>query len=233
MNILAVDTSTAVISVAITDEDKVIAEYSINNLKMHSQKIMVLIDEVLNSCRMTVADIDCFAAATGPGSFTGLRIGISTIKGLGYAANKQVVGISTLDGIAANVFSLCGLICPVIDARNEQVYTAAYKYNEKDRVPICAFDYMAVSVSDLCDMLDKTGERVIMTGDACRAYGNKFLQTLGNKCLIAPPHLHLCHASSIASLAWTKATNGETQNADSLLPFYIRQSQAERKSSCE
>lgn len=233
MNILAIDTSTAVLSVAIVSDDKVLAEYSINNLKMHSQKIMLVIDEVLKCCNMGIEDIDCYAVATGPGSFTGLRIGICTIKGFAYATEKPVVGIPTLDGLAANVLTLNNLICSIIDARNDQVYTAVYRYDEEKQIPVCITDYMAIAVDELLDILEKMGQSITVVGEASNLYGNRFLERLGSRCIIAPPHLNLCKASSISRLASLKAKSGNVQQSTDLLPFYIRQSQAERMANCD
>ena len=127
MKILAIDTSSAVASAAILEDGKLIAEYILNNKKTHSQKIMPMIDEIIKDSDLTINDIDVFAAAYGPGSFTGLRIGVATAKALAHAVNKPLVEVSTLEGIAYNAVYSDLLLCPIMDARRNQVYNAVYK----------------------------------------------------------------------------------------------------------
>ena len=124
MNILAVDTSANVAAAALVSGGKLLAESMLNNKTTHSEKLMPMIDFVLKNSGMDITDIDLFAVANGPGSFTGLRIGVSTVKGLAHAVNKPIVGISTLAGLAYNLFETDGLISPIMDARRSQVYNA-------------------------------------------------------------------------------------------------------------
>lgn len=233
MRILAVDTSAAVMSAAIVDENSVLAEYSINNKKMHSQNLMPAIEGMLESCGTDINSIDCFAAAVGPGSFTGLRIGVCTIKGFAYAMDKPVVGIPTLDGLAYNAFVMDMVVCPVMDARNEQVYTAAYKHVTTGGIPRRITDYMAVHVDELMEKLSEMKEHVFLLGDGVLAYGDRFLKGLKDRCHFAPAHINIHRASSIGHLALIKAKAGEVQQNTDLLPFYLRQSQAERKFGSE
>lgn len=233
MKVLAVDTSAEVMSAAIVDENNVLAEYSINNKKMHSQNLMPAIKHMIEFCGTDINSIDCFAAAVGPGSFTGLRIGVCTVKGLAYAMNKPVIGISTLDGLAYNAFMPGMIVCPVMDARNEQVYTAVYECNKDEGIPLRITDYMAAHVDELMEKLSGMKEHVFLLGDGVLSYGDRFLKGLKGRCRLAPAHMNIHRASSIGRLALIKAEAGEVRESAELLPFYLRQSQAERKFKCE
>jgi len=128
LRVLAIDTSSVVATVAIMDDEKLIGEYVLNHKQTHSQKIMPMIEELLASSELRIQDIDVFAVASGPGSFTGLRIGAATMKGLAHAMNKPIIGVSTLDGLAFNLPYCNYIISPIMDAKNEQVYNALYKW---------------------------------------------------------------------------------------------------------
>ncbi len=227
MIVLAIDTSSIVATAAIMDDDKLIGEYILNHKKTHSQKIMPMIKEVLNSAQLEVNDIDVFAIANGPGSFTGLRIGAATIKGLAHAVDKPVVSISTLDGLAFNLPFCKYLICPMMDARREQVYNALYKW--KDDTFYITEEHRALSIDVLIQELREKNEKVIFTGDGVPVFQEKLINELGELCKFAPLSARMQRASSIAALALEKAKNGELESYMSFAPFYLRKSQAERE----
>ncbi|MGE4282117.1 MAG: tRNA (adenosine(37)-N6)-threonylcarbamoyltransferase complex dimerization subunit type 1 TsaB [Clostridia bacterium] len=227
MKVLAVDTSSIVATVAIIDEDKLIGEYVLNHKKTHSQKLMPMIQEILSIAELTVQDIDIFAVANGPGSFTGLRIGAATIKGLAHAMDKPLVGISSLDGLAFNLPFCKYLICPIMDARREQVYNALYQWIDKTFYMIEG--HRAISIEQLIEELKEKREKVIFTGDAVAVYRDKLIDALGDLCEFAPISSRMQKASSIAGLALQKVSLGEVENYMTFSPTYLRKSQAERE----
>lgn len=231
MKVLAVDTSSIVATVALMDESRLIAEFTLNQNKTHSQRLMPMIKELLDYSGMKVDEIDIFAAASGPGSFTGLRIGITTIKAMAYAANKPVVGVVTLDGLAYNIPYFDGIVCPIMDARNEQVYCSVYKAGEGG-LPERLSDYMAIPVIELVRHISHFGGKPIFLGDGAAAYRSLLLKELNRICEFATANLCLHRASSIASCAIIKARAGELEDSVGFVPFYLRQSQAERLFGC-
>lgn len=227
MKILAVDTSTMVASVAIVDNTKLLAEYSINHKKTHSQKLMPMINEVMHSLELYPADIDIFAASNGPGSFTGLRIGITTIKAMAYGAQKKVVGVPTLDALAYNILENDVLLCPIMDARNNQVYTAIYKVEHNNQVKIT--EYMGVQLNELVKIIKGKNQKVVFNGDAVELYKEFLLDKLGDMCGFPPENLMMQRASSVAHVARRLLAEGLTENCFDMVPFYLRKSQAERE----
>ncbi|HZJ83667.1 MAG TPA: tRNA (adenosine(37)-N6)-threonylcarbamoyltransferase complex dimerization subunit type 1 TsaB [Clostridia bacterium] len=240
MKVLAIESSGMVAAVAIASEEKLIGEFLLDHRKTHSQQLMPLIEQLLNNLDMELGDMDLLAVSEGPGSFTGLRIGISTVKGLAQALNKEVIGIPSLDGLAYNLAFRDGLICPIIDARREQVYTSIYRWNSlhKDgdgqgsleRID----DYMAIPLRELIQKLKQYNENMIFNGDGVPVYWNILKEELGDRAYRAPINLLMQRASSIASLALTRSEEIRTKEVKTkgyieLLPFYLRKSQAEQK----
>ena len=215
------DTSSVNATVAVCDENKILGEYTIAGDRAHSQIIMPMLEELLKKCSLSVGDIDVFAVALGPGSFTGLRIGIAAMKTFASTLNKKIIGISSLDIVAANFFLNDKYICPIFDARRSDVYNAVYKNNKKitnDR--ICDIDTV------LGEMADK---EVIFAGDGITKYSEKIKKANNPNWFIAPCNLSHQKASALASIAAFKAKNNEFDEFDSVLPIYIRPSQAERE----
>lgn len=227
MKVLAIDTSTAVAAVALMDDEKLLGEYSINNKKTHSQKLMVMIDEIMKNLDIRPSDIDVFAASIGPGSFTGLRIGVTTAKAMAYATNKPVVGVPTLDSLAYNIVTSNFIICPILDARNSQVFTALYEISDKklDRLT----EYMGIPVSELVNIIRQKGKKVIFIGDAIHLHKEYFKSELGENCEFAPLGNRLQRGASVAELALMMAKEGKVTSSFELVPFYLRKSQAERE----
>ncbi|AOT69998.1 tRNA (adenosine(37)-N6)-threonylcarbamoyltransferase complex dimerization subunit type 1 TsaB [Geosporobacter ferrireducens] len=227
MLILALDTSSIVASVALMDEEKLIGEYIINHEKTHSQKLMPLIEALLTDCEHKLEEVDVIAVAEGPGSFTGLRIGVATAKGLAHGLDKPVVGISTLDGLAFNMPYCEGLICPILDARRNQVYTAVYKW--EDGMLNRIFEPVAVSIEALTEQLKQRPEKVVFLGDGVKANEGFLREHLGNRVLLATQSAVMQRASSIAELALQKAKDGKLDSFYGLIPEYLRKSEAERQ----
>lgn len=228
MKVLALDTSAMVAAAAVMDEEKLLGEFLINHKRTHSQKLMPMISELLNSIELKPADIDIFAVSKGPGSFTGLRIGVTTIKAMAYALNRPVVSVPTLDALSYNMFPLDGyLSCPIMDARNDQVYTAVYKMSgmRQERMT----DYMGVHVSELVALLGGMNQKVVFAGDAVPLHREYLSRELGSSCLFAPGFLLGQRASSVAQLALLNAKDGLLESSFDTVPFYLRKSQAERE----
>lgn len=227
MKILALETSSMVASVAVISEDKLLAEFTINNKKTHSQMLMPIVEQVTEGLALTLSDIDVFAVSGGPGSFTGIRIGVATVKSLAQALNKPVVGVSGLDGLAYNLVNFNGIICPMMDARNAQVYTCLYRSNgeEINRLK----EYMAVRVAELISMIQESGETVMFCGDGLLLHKNLLSEKLGERAKFSQSVFTFQKASSIAFLALQKAKLSDLSTYNELQPFYLRKSQAEQK----
>jgi|LSQX01.3.fsa_nt_gb tRNA threonylcarbamoyladenosine biosynthesis protein TsaB len=226
MRVLAVDTASVVATAAVIDKDKLICEHVLNHKKTHSEKIMPMIEEILNSSEIDIKDIDIFAAAVGPGSFTGLRIGIAAIKGFAQAIDRPVVGVSTLEGLAYNTGINQYILSPIMDARRNQVYNAIYKWNNNELEEIEA--PRALALGELMKEIINNKRQVIFTGDGVDVYKETLLSELGNLCILAPYNQRINRASSIAEIALRKAEKGEIQDYSTFVPFYLRKSQAEQ-----
>ena len=223
MRILAVDTSASVASCAIVEDEKLVCEQILNNKLTHSQTIMPMIASALTQSELTTADIDLFAAVTGPGSFTGLRIGVSAVKALAHAASKPCAAVSALEAMAYNLICADCIIAPIMDARRGQVYNALYRAEELVLKELAA--PRAISIEKCCDELIKIGGRVIFLGDGLPVYRSVIRERLGSAAIFAPANINAQMAGSAAVLAKSK----EQIRYDELVPFYLRKSQAERE----
>lgn len=226
MRILAIDTSTTAATCAILDDGNLISEYIIDNKKTHSQKIMPMIKEIFESQDIKIEDIDVFAASVGPGSFTGLRIGIATIKSFGHAFEKPVIGVPTIDALAYNLAGFNGVIVPIIDARRERVYTGIYKWDNDKIVVLREQDVL--NIDELLEILEDLNEKIIFNGDAIDLYRNKISEKI-KSASFAPNYLCMPKGSSVGYLAYLKAKNNEYEDHFTLTPDYLRKSQAERE----
>ncbi|KAB3532423.1 tRNA (adenosine(37)-N6)-threonylcarbamoyltransferase complex dimerization subunit type 1 TsaB [Alkaliphilus pronyensis] len=227
MKLLAVDTSSIVATVAVMDEDKLIAEAVINNQKNHSQRLMPLIKEVLDNSNLSPADIDVYAAALGPGSFTGLRIGITTVKAMAQAMNKPVVGISTLDSLAYNLPFCNSYICPIIDAQRNNAYTALYIW-DNNGIKLHN-EHAILHIDELIKKIKTLQRTTIFLGDGINIFKDKLNENLGSLGVIAPSSVAIPRASSVAALAIKKAKAGELVSPEEIVPIYMRKSQAEKQ----
>jgi len=219
MNILAVDTSGNVCSAAVLRGEKLLSESYMDDKKTHSETIAPMVDECLARVGMEVNDIDLFCCAVGPGSFTGLRIGTALIKAFAHASGKPAVGVNTLDALAANVSGTSEMVCPMIDARRGEVYTATYRDGER------VSDYRAVPLESVLSEL--RGESVMFVGDGAMNYREKIVQA-SPSFRIAHSGMVLQRASSVGLVGRRMAQNGDAQDAYTLEPFYLRETQAER-----
>ena len=223
MNILAIDTSSLNATVSVINDEKLLGEFTISNKNTHSQIIMPMLDEMLKFAGLDIDDIDVFATAIGPGSFTGLRIGIATAKALCQGGDKKIIGISSLYGLSENVYEEGKIICPIIDARRGDVYNALYLNGEcmqKDRV---------INIETLLDELKDSNEKIIFVGDGVLLHKDLLTQKLSEKAEFASPSKIMANASSIANLALKRAKNNDFDDIYKLEPIYLRQSQAERE----
>jgi len=227
LKILAIDTSSVVAAVAVMDNDRLLGEYIINHKKTHSQKLMPMVSELMSSLELKPSDIDVFAASSGPGSFTGLRIGITTIKAMAYAVKKPVIGVPTLDALAYNIPVTESLICPIMDARNNQVYTALYRRERGTLTNIT--EYLGVPIPEIVEIIKGKNQKVIFVGDAVEIHKEFIGEELGDMCEFAPGSLLFQRASSVAQAAKVRVLNGMLENSFDLVPFYLRKSQAERE----
>lgn len=226
MLILAVDTSTAVATVVVAKDSEIVGEYLINHKKTHSQKLMPMIESVLKELEIKISDIDVFGACIGPGSFTGLRIGITSIKAMAYVKNKPTVGVHSLEVLAYNISPSTSLVCPMIDARNRQVFTCIYEWKDGAYRPIT--EQMGVGIEELVEVVKNTGKHTIFLGEAVLLHRDFFKETLGDICGFALPHQMLCKAGSLFQAVSIKISEGKFLNSFELEPFYLRLSQAER-----
>jgi len=227
---LAVDTSTATAGIAVADENGLLAEFLLKDKKTHSQKLVPMMKEILDSLKLELSDMDVFAAVTGPGSFTGLRIGVTTIKTIAYALKKPVVGIPSLDALAnAAVVPDGTLVCPIMDARNNQVYTALYK--PQNGLMANLSGYMGLHISELVKQIDEKypGANVLFAGDGVPLHREFLRIELKDRCSFMPPFTYQMMAAPAAQLALTLHARGESIGCDELVPFYLRPSQAERE----
>lgn len=226
MRILALDSSGLVASVAIVEEEGTIAEYTINYKKTHSQTLLPMLDEVVRMCGIDLNTIDGIAVSGGPGSFTGLRIGAATAKGLGLALEKPLIHVPTVDALAYNLYGTQGVICPIMDARRNQVYTGIYTFEETFQV---VEEQMAVSVVELIEKLNAQTQIVTFLGDGVPVYKDQLLEGLRVPVRFAPAHMNRQRGASVGVLGIHYMEEGRVEPARDHKPDYLRVSQAERE----
>ncbi|MGD1972487.1 MAG: tRNA (adenosine(37)-N6)-threonylcarbamoyltransferase complex dimerization subunit type 1 TsaB [Desulfobacterales bacterium] len=225
MKILALDTATQSCSVAIIDGEQLLAELTRANVKTHSRHLMDLIETVCLAADLSVRDMDGFAVTIGPGSFTGLRIGISTIKGLAFSLSKPVAGVSSLEALAWQCAQSAYLICPLLDARKKEVYAGRYRFkNNKLKRDI------AESVVSPAEAVSGIREPCLFVGNAAQIYRGNISAKLGELAHFASPAQHTIRASSIAWLSMSGFQRKQTEDVALLVPHYIRKPDAEIKS---
>ena len=227
MKLLALDSSGLVASVAILDGETLVAEYTLNYKKTHSQTLLPMLDEIVKMTQTELSEVDAIAVAAGPGSFTGLRIGSATAKGLGLALNKPIVSVPTLEGIACNFYGTDALICPMMDARRKQVYTGIYRY--EDHRLITVKDQMAVGIEELLSMLNEMQKPVTFLGDGVPVFKDIIEEKLNVPYSFAPAHLSRQRAGAVGALGVLYIKEGRTETAAEHKPDYLRVSQAERE----
>jgi tRNA threonylcarbamoyl adenosine modification protein YeaZ len=227
MKILGLDSSGIVASVAIVEDDVLIAEYTVNYKKTHSQTLLPMLDEIAKMTEFDLNSIDAIAVAAGPGSFTGLRIGSATAKGLGLALKKPLIAIPTVEGLAYNLYDISGLICPIMDARRKQVYTGIYRFTDHQLKVV--EDQMAVPMETVIEKLNQYGEAVTFLGDGVSVFHELIAEKMTVPYSFAPAHVNKQRAAAVAALGEIYYRQGKTETAMEHVPDYLRVSQAERE----
>lgn len=235
MRILALDSSGLVAGVAVLESEnekkdaQTIAEYTVNYKKTHSQTLLPMLDEIVKMTELDLDTIDAIAIASGPGSFTGLRIGSATAKGLGLVLKKPLVEVPTLEGLAYNLCGTEGLICPIMDARRGQVYTGIYACADNELKVM--EEQMAVPIEELAEKLKKYNQKVTFLGDGVPAFRERLKNELlaDMKIQFAPAHLNRQRAAAVGALGMNYYREGRTVTAMEHRPDYLRVSQAERE----
>lgn len=224
MKILAVDTSTIMTTCAVLDGDKLIGEYSLSQSMSHSEKLVPMIKEVLDNLDLRIKDIDLFATTVGPGSFTGLRIAIATIKGFAHLYDKPVIGIPTMEALAFNL-PYNDIVVPMLDARRNRVYTGIYKWVDNELETILKAD--ALEIDTIIDKMDDY-DNLVLNGDGSIIYKELIKERLGDKVSFAKVGDNMPRAASVCEIARIRYEKGQIDDYFSLTPDYLRPSQAER-----
>jgi tRNA threonylcarbamoyladenosine biosynthesis protein TsaB len=222
MYILGIETSTTTGSVAVVSEDSVIAQYSLNIEVTHSERLMTTVDRVLKDTGFTIADMDGYAVAIGPGSFTGLRIGLAAVKGLALVTGKPVAAVPTLQALAWKVPYAAYPVCPMLDARKNEVYASMYRFDGTTLVHV-----MAEAVISLSLLSKRISEKTVFTGEASHLFREEIVNLFGDRALFAPVSAILPSAATVAEIGFDMIKNGKQADMDSVTPMYIRRSEAE------
>ena len=224
MKILALDSTAVVGSVALCEDSRMVAHYTLNTGNTHSQTLLPMIESVLKSAEWEIDDLDLFAVSQGPGSFTGVRIGIATIKGLAFGKNIPCAGVSTLEALAYNLRYYSGIICPVMNARRAQVYNALFACENGVLTRLCPD--RAISIAELDEELATATQPIYLVGDGYDITLDGFQKT---QVVPVPDELRYQSGYSVALCGLAAHSRGEAVNDTALAPVYLRPSQAERE----
>ena len=227
MKVLGIDSSGLVASVAVVEDDILLAEYTVNYKKTHSQTLLPMLKEIGDMINLDLNSLDAIAIAAGPGSFTGLRIGSATAKGLGLALDKPIIPVPTVDGLAYDLWGTDKIVCPIMDARRNQVYTGIYEFCD-GKLQILE-NQMAVSVTEIAEKLNALGREVIFLGDGVPVYRKTLAEVMKIPYSFAPAHMSRQRASAVAVLGAQYYVQGRAESAMEHKPDYLRLSQAERE----
>ena len=225
MIVLSMDSSSLVTTVALLKDEHLLGEFTLNFKREHSVILMEKIEMLLNDCNIDISEVDGFVVSKGPGSFTGLRIGMATVKGLSMGSNKPYLSISSLDALAYFLINFDGIICPIMDALRDSVFTCMYKSSNGELSKI--IDYSALSLDELVEILQEKDESVIFTGDGVYKYKEYLLEKLPNA-KFAPNHLSVVKASALGELGMELLRQGQCDDINSS-PLYLKKPQAERE----
>ena len=220
---LAIDTATRAAGVALLQDDNILAEYYVRFRLTHSESVLPAIEAILSVAGIDMRDVRIFALTQGPGSFTGLRVGAGIVKGLALSTEGRIVGVSTLDALAQNLAFSTHLVCPILDAKKGQVYTALYRPAENGRLEKIEPDQAA----DPAVFFGRISQPVIFLGDGVPVYGNLIRELLPSMAFFAPANLQWIRPSAVALLGLEKYQKGEGVDPVSFVPRYIRRSEAE------
>lgn len=227
MKILALDSSAKVASVALCEDFKPISHNFLNTTLTHSQTLLVMIDQMIKNAIWDINDIELFAVSNGPGSFTGVRIGVSLIKGLALETQIPCVGVSTLQSLAYNLLGFNGIICPVMDARNNQVYNALFDSKDYKMERLC--QDRAISMEQLLLELETYNEKIYILGDGAHLFYEYSKIKHNNKLVLTNPVIRYQNAVSVAAAALSEYKSGIFVSGEQLDVRYLRLSQAERE----
>lgn len=227
MKILALDSSGLVASVAVLEDENLLGEFSINYKKTHSQTLLPMLDAVAKMIELDLKTLDAIAVAGGPGSFTGLRIGSATAKGLALALDKPIVSVPTVEGLAYNLYGSRDPVCPLMDARRNQTYTGLYEFAEDGMKTLV--DQCAVGIEEILDRVNALGRPVTFLGDGVPVFCDIIEKTCRVSYGFAPAHLNKQRAGAVGALAMEYFRQGRVQDAAEHKPDYLRLSQAERE----
>lgn len=234
MKIIALDSSGLVASAAIIADRTVIGEYNIQYRKTHSQTLLPMLDELKKMVELDLDSVDAIAIASGPGSFTGLRIGSASVKGLCFALKKPVIEIPTLEGLACNLYGTDKLVCPIMDARRNQVYTGIYEFVKREGMPVsyglnCLLPQCAVPIEEIAGTCNKYGREVIFLGDGVPVFAQRLGELMEVPYGFAPAHMNRQRAAAFGFLAEEYYNQGRAVSGADHAPVYLRLSQAERE----
>lgn len=227
MKLLAIDTSTMLGGVALIDDEVLIAESRLNIKITHSERLLSEIDHILSRTDLKINDIDFFALAIGPGSFTGLRVGLSTLKGLAFSTGKKIVTVPTLEAFAWNMPYSKYLVCPLLDARKREVYAAIFRWSGDNFIKELNEEALKIDM-----LLDKINEPTIFLGEGALIYKKNIISKLGERAIFPPLQFMTPSASNVAYLGLKKARNGDVEDIIKVVPMYLRKSEAEIKKGC-
>lgn len=227
MKILSIDSSGLVATVAVMADDILVGEYTIHNKKTHSQTLLPMIADMLAMAEVAEEELDCIAVSAGPGSFTGLRIGASTAKGLAWTLGIPIVPVSSLMGLAANIRTKGALVCPIMDARRSQVYYGVYRIGGD--IPECLVQPDVAPIEDVIRQLSDRGEPVVFLGDGVPVFEQVIEEQIVVPVSYAEPYERYQRAASVARIGQKLYQAGEKMSAAEFAPVYLRKSQAERE----
>lgn len=226
MIVLSIDSSTECASCAVLEDNKLLGEINFNNKKQHSVILMPMVDSLLKNLQLNISEIDGFVISKGPGSFTGLRIGMAMIKGLSQGTKKPFVAVSSLDALAFNLAYSEGIICPILDALRGNVYTAFYAFEAG--VLKRFSDYMTISIEELIDKLKEYNSPISFVGDGTYKFRENLQSSISNV-RFAPAHLNLARAAALGELGLKLMAAGHFDDLYTSAPLYLRKPQAERE----
>lgn len=225
MKILGIETATSILSLAVIDGEELLVDHTRDLGLRHSSELMPAISRIIEENNLNVQDIDGLSVSIGPGSFTGLRIGLATAKGLAQTLNVPLVGIPTLDGMVSNCLFSEFVVCPLLDARKSEVYTALYRMDacgEMERLT----EHLAISPEGLVEMIE---EPTVFLGNGLKTYGSLIKKELGDLAHFAPAQFWVPRATNIARLGLREIKEGWVGDLSSMVPLYLRKSEAEIK----
>ena len=227
MKLLAIESSGQVAGAAVLQDNQILAELTLNNKMTHSQTLLPMIAQLQELLDLDLDTLDAIAVSKGPGSFTGLRIGAATAKGLGLALEKPIIAVPTVDALAFNLAGTKGLICPLMNARRNQTYTGIYRFSGTETEILR--EQCCVSLAEILADLNLRGEEVTFLGDGVSVFREQIEEVCTVPHMYAASHLSLQRAGALAVLAAQYFARGETVSADDFAPSYLRLPQAERE----